>query len=164
MADDRVSGPTEFETLIARARAGEVSRADVMLAFLDTMVVVPSGSDFAGGRGTLQPVQVERAGVTWMAVYTSLEGAKQVGHIAPLRGDAAGIDHSCRADARQRTGGQPGRDGVRGRAVAGRGNPAGSGAAPRWIGRLEPFQRLGTADRGAVTWAPSMRRSRPTGR
>jgi SseB protein N-terminal domain len=83
MADDRLSGQTEFETLIARARAGEVSRADLILAFLDTMVVVPSGSDFDGGRGTLQPVQVERAGVTWMAVYTSLDGAKQVGHIAP---------------------------------------------------------------------------------
>jgi hypothetical protein len=83
MADDRLSGPTEFEALIARARAGEISRADLMLAFLDTMIVVPSGSDFKGGRGTLQPVQVERAGVTWMAVYTSLEGAKQVGHVAP---------------------------------------------------------------------------------
>lgn len=83
MADDRVNGPTEFENLIVRARAGGVSRGDLMLAFLETTVVVPSGSDFAGGRGALQPVQLERRGVTWMAVYTSLEGAKQVGHLAP---------------------------------------------------------------------------------
>ncbi len=84
MTDDRRRGSSAFETLIVRARAGEVSRADLMLALLDTVMVVPSGSDFAGGRGALQPVQVERAGVTWMAVYTSLEEARQVGHIAPF--------------------------------------------------------------------------------
>jgi hypothetical protein len=39
-----------------------------MLAMLDAMMVVPTGSDLAVGQGTLQPVQVERAGVTWMVV------------------------------------------------------------------------------------------------
>ncbi len=84
VADERASGPVAFEYMIARARAGEISRADLMLAFLDALVVVPSGSDVAAGRGTVQPVQVERGGVTWMVVYTSLVGANQVGSVAPL--------------------------------------------------------------------------------
>ena len=83
MADDQLNGPAAFEAMIARARAGEVSRAQLILSFLDTVVVVPSGSALEDGRGSLQPVLIEREGTTWMVAYTSLEGAKQVQHLAP---------------------------------------------------------------------------------
>ena len=83
MADDQLGERPSFEALINQARAGRLSRGDLMLAFLDASIVVPSGSNIAGGQGHLQPVQVERSGVTWMVVFTSLEGAKAVSHIAP---------------------------------------------------------------------------------
>lgn len=43
MADDQLNGPTEFEDLIVRAHASEVSGGDLMLAVLDTTDVVTSG-------------------------------------------------------------------------------------------------------------------------
>ena len=62
MTDDRRRGSSAFETLIVRARAGEVSRADLMLALLDTVMVVASGSISLAAEARCNPFRSSERG------------------------------------------------------------------------------------------------------
>lgn len=70
----------DLEHLIARGMRGE--RLDVIEAMLRTQLLVPSGADVGPGFVGFVPVLYDRDGVPMLAVFTSLERARAVTHLA----------------------------------------------------------------------------------
>lgn len=58
-------------SIIASGMTNPDRLPDVMRAVSEGTLFVPSGSAYDNGRGTFQPILFERAGVTYMAVFTS---------------------------------------------------------------------------------------------
>lgn len=86
---DRIGGD-ELERMIARAMSGE--RLDVIEAMLRTQLVVPSGGDVGPGFEGFVPVLYDRDGVPMLAVFTSLDLAKRVTHLARFAVTMSGRD------------------------------------------------------------------------
>ena len=79
MTDAEASTPPDLDELIARARLGRAGAPEVLWSLINSDLVVPM---VAGTDGTPQPVVTEVDGVQFMSVFTTLERAASVGHLA----------------------------------------------------------------------------------
>ena len=85
------SEPLLIDALAAKAAAGGQAEHDALInGFLETVVVVPSGSDPA--KGPLQPVLVDVDGVSHMLVCDSLVAVRVATDLAQYAVSMKGID------------------------------------------------------------------------
>ncbi len=80
-----------IEVLALRAQSGGQAAIDALInAFLDAVVVVPSGSD--PSKGAFEPVMIDIDGVSHMLVGDSLAAAREVTGLAPFAVSMRGMD------------------------------------------------------------------------
>ena len=83
--------PTQIEVLASEAQNGGQSERDAMInAFLEAVVVVPSGSD--PSKGAFQPVLIEIDGTSHMLVCDTLAAARDTSDLALYVASMRGID------------------------------------------------------------------------
>lgn len=91
MAESSAPEPLLIEALAAKAAAGGQAEHDALInGFLETVVVVPSGSDPA--KGPLEPVLIEIDGVSHMLVCDSLVAVQAATDLAKYAVSMKGID------------------------------------------------------------------------
>lgn len=91
MASDRVPESTPLDVLAAAAARGGKQEHDALInAFLDAVVVVPSGAD--PSKSPLEPVLVEIDGVSHMLVCDSLGTARKATDLASYAVSMRGSD------------------------------------------------------------------------
>lgn len=91
MDDNSTPESSKIEVLALKAASGGQPEHDALInAFLDAVVVVPSGSD--PGKGPFEPVLVEIEGVVHMLVCDSLTAARDAADLAPFAVSMRGID------------------------------------------------------------------------
>jgi hypothetical protein len=93
MVDAHAQAPSPVEPLEAvvdEVQRGQKSIGDLVEAFLEATVVVPSGAD--PSRSAVQPVLVDVDGVQHVAVFASLPAATQTAKLAPFAVSMRGRD------------------------------------------------------------------------
>jgi hypothetical protein len=91
MVDSGMPESSTVEALALRAQSGGQPENDALInAFLDAVVVVPSGSD--PGKGSFEPVMVDIDGISHMLVCDSLAAAGEAKDLAPFAVSMRGID------------------------------------------------------------------------
>lgn len=91
MASDAARESTPLDVLaLTAARGGQPEHDALINAFLDAVVVVPSGAD--PSRGPLEPVLIDVDGVSHMLVCDSLATVAKVTDLASYAASMRGID------------------------------------------------------------------------
>jgi hypothetical protein len=91
MADDNAQEPSRIEELALRAARGGQAEHDALIdAFLEDVVVVPSGTD--PGRAAFEPVIVDIEGTPHMLVGDSLRAALESSELAQYAVSMRGSD------------------------------------------------------------------------
>ena len=80
--------PTELERIIVLAQEGRASTFDVLEAFAEAQVVVPSGTPITDNLSQLQPLLFDKDGVMMLAVFTHLD---QIADFADLAAFALSV-------------------------------------------------------------------------
>ncbi|WP_435749088.1 hypothetical protein [Microbacterium sp. PMB16] len=91
MVEPGTPEPSTIEALALTAQSGGQPANDALInAFLDAVVVVPSGSD--PGKGSFEPVMIDIEGVSHMLVCDSLAAAREATDLAPFAVSMRGSD------------------------------------------------------------------------
>ena len=91
MDSERPAESTRIQVLaLEAARGGQPERDALINAFLDAVVVVPSGSDPT--RGSFEPVLIDIDGTSHMLVYDTLAAARGTASVAPFAASMRGVD------------------------------------------------------------------------
>lgn len=85
--------PTDLETAAVRASGGELTREEMLLAFMYSRLVVPSGTKPVHGLADLQPLLFSHPAGQMLAVFTHLDRIGEFALTAPfaLEVDAASL-------------------------------------------------------------------------
>ena len=78
------------ERAVTQVSAGVLTQRELMIQFLSTKLIVPSGQDFSDDASAFRPVVISKNDLQFMAVFTAGDFAGSVATIAPFAAELSG--------------------------------------------------------------------------